>query len=313
MQVFEQVEHHRHARLGVACPPPVDPTVFDAPVERIVGHMLDADGVEMNIECDDLVAVPPQKAIDVRPVWFDLFKLNFGADRYEPLGDSGGDGAFTGRFGARASVLWIHARYGDQRGEPVCQLLTIHCHRASFARVASTPMSEITSMWETTADAFAKRFDAIGDQWDASTPCEAWTVRELVDHVCEVQHNFGGSFGVERPAQYEWTSTREAMSAAFNTPGALEGTTEHPVLGELPKERLVAIAVADMLIHTWDLARAIGADETLPPEAVIAVHEGLKQLPPEIMRAPERFGDATDIPAGASPQDVMIAFTGRQP
>ena len=62
----------------------------------------------------------------------------------------------------------------------------------------------------------------------------------------------------------DWPTTRDGMAAVLARPAALEGTSTHPRLGEGPKVHWLTIATNDMLIHTWDLARSIGADETLP-------------------------------------------------
>ena len=174
-------------------------------------------------------------------------------------------------------------------------------------------MSQMISAWEATAAEFDSRFQQINDQWGASTPCEGWDVSALVEHAYGVQAQFGGAIGLDASAATDWPSTRSAMSAALNVDGALEGEIDHPVLGTVPKERVVAIAMADLLIHTWDLAKAIGADTTLPEQLVAPVYEGLQQLPAEIMRAPERFGEASTGAEGASLQDQMIAYAGRQP
>ena len=174
-------------------------------------------------------------------------------------------------------------------------------------------MSQMISAWEATAAEFDQRFRQINDQWGAKTPCEDWDVSALVEHAVGVQGQFGGAIGLDASAATDWPSMRSAMSAAISAEGALEGDVDHPVLGTVPKERVVAIAMADLLIHTWDLSRAIGADDTLPEHLIAPVLEGLKQLPAEVIRAPERFGNPVDLGEGASLQDQMIAFAGRKP
>jgi len=53
----------------------------------------------------------------------------------------------------------------------------------------------------------------------------------------------------------------------------------------------MGLATADVLVHGWDLARAIGADDTMPAAAVEAVHMGLSQATAEMIRNPQVFGD----------------------
>ena len=68
-----------------------------------------------------------------------------------------------------------------------------------------------------------------------------------------------------------------------------------------------------MLIHTWDLSRAIGADDTLPPDTAEAGFAWLQTLPPSILRAPGRFGDPVPVGADADAQTRLLAFAGRTP
>jgi len=76
--------------------------------------------------------------------------------------------------------------------------------------------------------------------------------------------------------------------------------------------------IGDLLIHSWDLARSIGADETLPPDAVEAATIGLHHVPPALLRGTnplgaKMMGPAVEVPDEASAQDKMLAFTGRRP
>ena len=122
----------------------------------------------------------------------------------------------------------------------------------------------------------------------------------------------GGALGAKVAEGADWKTARVAMAEALAAPGAFEGTAPHPAFGEAPKAMLIGIATTDLLIHTWDLARAIGADETLPTEAVEAAYTGLQQLPAEVIRAPGRFDNAVDVPDSAGLQAKMLAFAGRK-
>jgi uncharacterized protein (TIGR03086 family) len=175
-------------------------------------------------------------------------------------------------------------------------------------------MNSPIDMWQSVADAFDQRYQAVTDeQWQTATPCEEWCVRDLVDHAVGVQINFGGSLGSTASEGDDWPTVKAAMEAALATDGVLDGTTEHPAFGEVPKAQVFGIAINDLLIHTWDLARAIGADEELPPDAVAAAYTGLQQLPVEILRSPGRFGAAVDVDDTADQQTQLLGFAGRQP
>ena len=78
-------------------------------------------------------------------------------------------------------------------------------------------------------------------------------------------------------------------------------------------QQVLGLLVTDLLVHSWDLARSIGADETLPPEAVEAALMGLQRMPEQMLRGDAMFAPAVEVADDASPQDRLIAFAGRQP
>ena len=57
------------------------------------------------------------------------------------------------------------------------------------------------------------------------------------------------------------------LNAAFCEPGAMARLAHHPA-GERTGAQLLEMRVLDVTVHTWDLARAIGADESLDPDLV---------------------------------------------
>lgn len=177
------------------------------------------------------------------------------------------------------------------------------------------PMSQQhIDIWNSSADAFTARFEAISeDQWSASTPCDGWSVKELVDHAVGVQCQFaGGLVGAEIAEGADWPTAREAIRAALTNESALEGMTEMGPMGTVPKTVPFGIAASDLLIHSWDLARAIGADETLPAGPVAATHAGLQRFPEQAMRGENMFGPAIDCAEDADEQTKMLSFAGRK-
>ena len=70
--------------------------------------------------------------------------------------------------------------------------------------------------------------------------------------------------------------------------------------------------LGDVLVHTWDLARAVGLDESLDATEVHRMFEGMEPMD-EMLRQSGQFGPRVDVPADADEQTKLIAFTGRQP
>ncbi len=150
---------------------------------------------------------------------------------------------------------------------------------------------------------FERRLDSVGpDQWSEPTPCEGWTVRDLVQHLVVGdkmtvfllsgasrddtmthlrdwhQAESGSSTG-ELLASFR--TTADAQAAALRQPGALEPIVHHPA-GDVPGTQLLRFRIGDMTLHAWDLARAIGADDQLDLELVEDVYTSMVPMAPFI-------------------------------
>ncbi len=86
-------------------------------------------------------------------------------------------------------------------------------------------------------------------------------------------------------------------------------------MGRRSLEQMVdMIVINDVLIHTWDLARATGQDETLDAgEVARMTGGGFLEMPDEVLRGSGQFGPRVDVPADADPQTKLLAFSGRRP
>ncbi len=170
------------------------------------------------------------------------------------------------------------------------------------------------AVWQQAADNFDRHLQAVTDeQWGAATNCGEWTVRELVDHAVHWQGMIAGVLGADVTPGASWDTVRPAIQGALSDPSSLEGNIEGGPFNGMPKHQALGTGVGDLLIHSWDLACAIGGDTTLPPEAVEAVHMGLQRMPPQMLRSETMFGPEVAVADDASAQDKLLAFVGRQP
>jgi uncharacterized protein (TIGR03086 family) len=85
-------------------------------------------------------------------------------------------------------------------------------------------------------------------------------------------------------------------------------------LGKVHGQQALNIRAADSLVHTWDLARAIGADETLDPGLVAwmtdefdNIYAGLT-LPPGVF-----YAEPQAPPTDATRQTRLLHRVGRRP
>ncbi|MCP5027766.1 MAG: TIGR03086 family protein [Actinomycetia bacterium] len=179
-------------------------------------------------------------------------------------------------------------------------------------------MSEVLQGWQAVAEGFAQRLDAVSaDQWDAATPCTDWTVRQLVEHAIDAQRGLPGQLGADVSTELgndpaaAWRQIMGAASAAYNADGALTQEVQSP-FGARPLGEAIGIPTMDLMVHTWDLARAIGADDTLPEPIVAHSFEALKPMD-GMIRGEGMFNAKIEVGDGASLQDQFLAFLGRQP
>ncbi len=165
------------------------------------------------------------------------------------------------------------------------------------------------------------------DQLEASTPCDEWTVRGLLNHLLWGQQMFasgptGGTIappsdqppelvGDDPAVQYE--EARKATLAAYSQPGVLEGMVKGGE-GDVPAAQILGIAFCDALIHGWDLGKATGQDTTMPPDLASAALQMLDGRVPDEARGPgKNFRKAVAVPDDASDQDKLIGYCGRTP
>jgi uncharacterized protein (TIGR03086 family) len=182
-------------------------------------------------------------------------------------------------------------------------------------------MSEVVERYMGLAEQFAARVEATpGDRWSSPSPCPEWQARDVVAHVVGSQRNvvaaIEGGKAEDVPADADpkelWRDSMAKLTAALQTDGALQKTVPGP-MGDTPIEFMLGrILASDVLVHTWDLARAVGGDEHLDQDAVGHAFEGLKPMD-AMLRRPGVFGDKVEPPEGADLQTQFLCFLGRNP
>jgi uncharacterized protein (TIGR03086 family) len=163
------------------------------------------------------------------------------------------------------------------------------------------------------------------DQWTAGTPCADWDVRALVNHLVgenlwtapllegktigDVGTVYDGDVLGNDP-KAAWSSASATALATAAEPGAADRTV-HLSFGDFPGSEYLSQLFADHLIHGWDLARGIGADETMDPELVEACASWFAAMEASY-RSAGAIADHVEVPDGADPQTKLLAAFGRQ-
>jgi len=174
-----------------------------------------------------------------------------------------------------------------------------------------------------------RRLESVGaQQWDLPTPCQGWSVRDLVLHMAvgaTVSHQILAgeewtreavteevSSAEDLKAEWDWRTAEER--AGFSAPGALDRRVAHPVMGDIPCTRFLGMRVGDALLHAWDLARAVGADDQLAPGLVAEVWAGMSPMAGFIGKS-GFFGSGPSGEVGESAplQKRLLDLSGRRP
>jgi uncharacterized protein (TIGR03086 family) len=161
-------------------------------------------------------------------------------------------------------------------------------------------------------------------QLELPTPCDGWSVRELLNHV--VSGNYwaadlaegksiadvgdrldGDTLGDDHAAAYRASAALAA--AAFDAPGAMDAPCAVSY-GPVPGSVYCGHRILDVVIHGWDLAKATGQDTTLDPELVDAV-TAIITPQMDMLAGSGMFGSTVAIAADADPQTRLLSTLGR--
>ncbi|WP_028925233.1 TIGR03086 family metal-binding protein [Pseudonocardia acaciae] len=172
--------------------------------------------------------------------------------------------------------------------------------------------------------------DGVTDEHlDGPTPCAEYTVRDLLGHLLgltAVFRNAATRTGdtaapPEEPGTLvtgDWPARLAArldeLALAWRDPNAWEGVTGAGGV-ELPSSLAGTIALNELLLHGWDLARATGQPFRADPDSVRASLEFT-----ELVNSPRwtagragLFDDVVEVPSDAPDLDRTLGLSGRDP
>lgn len=169
------------------------------------------------------------------------------------------------------------------------------------------------------AGGFTERVFGTRD-WDAPAPVDGWTARDVVGHLVTWLPGFlAAGTGIELPAGPDvavdpvgaWTGHAAAVQALLDDPATATRTLTNPHLGEVPLDVAIdRFYTGDVFLHTWDLARATGQDETLDAEFCAAMLAGMEPMD-DVLRASGQFGPKVAVAPDADVQTRLLGFIGR--
>lgn len=164
-----------------------------------------------------------------------------------------------------------------------------------------------------------------GDQWSTSTPCAPWTVGDVTEHLIEVNHSFasqlrpddGSASPTEAGPRADRLGSPDELLARYRSSTeelrrALACTAQPD--GQLPTPLRVRLAlrVADLVIHGWDIATSTGGcvriDDDLAHE-VLAFADSRRGA----LQRGGQFAPPQPVDLTAPVLDRLAALSGRTP
>jgi uncharacterized protein (TIGR03086 family) len=162
--------------------------------------------------------------------------------------------------------------------------------------------------------------DALGQP----TPCGHNTVGDLLDHIsgsalafraaAEKQPLPGGPAGNAANLPSDWQARLRGevlgLAEAWHDPEAWTGMTAAGGI-DLPGEIAGVVALDELVIHGWDLAKAIGQPAGYDGPGLEAVLGFVEQFPDTGTEG--LFGPAVSVPPEAPLLERIVGRTGRDP
>jgi uncharacterized protein (TIGR03086 family) len=162
------------------------------------------------------------------------------------------------------------------------------------------------------------------------TPCAGWDLAELLRHMVAQHRGFATALRGDGRDLSAWTlpeTGAEALelhaSTAAEVLAAFEDVEpEQPVwLPELTTEapfaadRVRGFHLIDYVVHTWDVARAVGHDYDLDPRAEAAALRIAFEVPNTSARGTPGalFGRVVSVEPAATPLERILGYLGRDP
>lgn len=181
------------------------------------------------------------------------------------------------------------------------------------------------------AKQMADLIEAVPDELlGAPTPCLEYTLGDLVDHIRQLTIAFtaaaekdtagmtsGRGRGDAKNLGEDWRTRiprdLAALAEAWREPAAWTGMTMAGGI-ELPGELAGIIALDELVVHGWDVARAIGQDFDQDRPSLEAVYAFVEQFSGAGEEARQgMFGPEVAVPDDAPLLDRLLGLTGRDP
>ncbi|MFJ4428212.1 TIGR03086 family metal-binding protein [Streptomyces bobili] len=169
------------------------------------------------------------------------------------------------------------------------------------------------------------RDEQLGDR----TPCPAYAVRNLLGHLTGLAAAFRDAARKELGPttdtppdsavpdigpgwREELPRVLDELAEAWRDPAAWTGMTRAGGV-DLPGDVAAAVAIDELVVHGWDLARATGQEYVPDPAALHVCHAFVVEVAADPSGGGGIFGPVVPVPPEAPLLDRAIGLSGRDP
>lgn len=170
------------------------------------------------------------------------------------------------------------------------------------------------------------------DDLSRPTPCAGWDLGQLIEHMtaqhrgfAAAAHGRGGEPGVweAAPAAGEgllsaYAAAADRVLAAFAADGVLDRPFRLPEISaeiDFPGEAAVSFHFVDYVVHSWDVAKSLGAPVDFDSDVLRGALAIARRVPDDDSRRRPGAAFAPSVPAdaGASALERVVSLLGRPP
>ena len=167
---------------------------------------------------------------------------------------------------------------------------------------------------------FGEVVGRVGERWGRPSPCPGWDARGVLEHVIGF-HDVLLLRPLEAKPQRpkddpvaRWDVTAAAIMGVLgrygNDVGAVPGGAA-PAGQPTDLVTLLPMLTTDVLVHTWDLARAADVPVILDPDLCERSLDAARRAPR--LAASGMFAPPVDVAPHADITQKLVAFLGRDP
>jgi uncharacterized protein (TIGR03086 family) len=162
------------------------------------------------------------------------------------------------------------------------------------------------------------------DQWSAASPCEGWTIYDVVNHLVGGMQIFAAELTGSTAGDHDsdWLgadpigaheTAADLDRAAWSAAGALDRTVTIS-LGELPGPMAATVHLTELVAHGCDVAIATGQQDRIDEQAAAGLLGLMERMGGiDAFRQPGIFGPAVEVRSDALAHLRLLAYLGRTP